>query len=211
MKRFINLISNLSILLGVVLMALPVAYLVAVNTPQIWYRINPAAVEEEIAILTRDPFAETFGSITFVPRAFAEATEPNPDLPKKNTLRINGIDVDTPILEGNNEHEILNKGVWRLPSYGTPTNNDKPIILAAHRWGPVYISSEYRSKNMFINLPNLKAGDKIEIIWNQRKYTYAVKKVETTPTVTQLADLTLITCKYFNDPARIMVYADRVS
>lgn len=210
MKKAIKLFANTNIVIGILLMALPVVYLIAVNTPQIWYRVNPNAVQDEIAALTADPFSETFGSIDLLPKVFAEAPEKDTSLPKENTVRISKIGVDTEIIEGTNEAEALEKGVWRMPSYGSPVNNDTPIILAAHRWGPTNITAEYRNKNMFINLPQLSTGDTVEIIWDQQVYTYQIKKVEYSTYVSELSDLILITCQYFDSPERIIVYADRI-
>ncbi len=211
MKATIKFFANINILIGLILMALPVVYLIAINTPQVWYRINPNAVQDEVRALTRDPFAETFGNIDLLPKVYAEAPQKDESLPSQNTVRISKIGVETEILEGTNEEAILEKGVWRMPSYGSPKNNDTPIILAAHRWGPTNISAEYRNKNMFINLPQLSPGDKIEIVWDQQLYTYEVKKAEINNYVSQLSDLILITCQYYDSPERVIVYAERVS
>lgn len=210
MKLVIKFFANINILVGLVLMTLPIAYLVAINTPQVWYRINPNAVEDEIRALTRDPFADTFGSIDLIPKVYAEAPKKNDSLPRQNSLRINKIGVNTQIREGENEEAALAKGVWRMPDFGSPKNNDKPIILSAHRWGPLSITAEYRQQNMFINLPKIKPGDKIEIVWDQQLYTYEVVESEINEHVTQLNDLILITCQYYDSPERIIVYANRV-
>lgn len=212
MKALIKFFANANILVGLLLMALPVAYLIAINTPQVWYRINPNAVEDEIRTLSENPFREDFGDITLATndQNFQEATEKDTSLPSTNTLRIGKIGVNTAIREGNNEEAALAKGVWRMPGYGNPINNDKPLILAAHRWGPTGISDEYRNTNMFINLPQMKPGDEIEVIWDQKLYKYEVKKATVENNVSQLNDLILITCQYYNSPERIIVYADRV-
>ena len=210
MKSLIKLFANVNILIGIILMIIPVGYIFAINTPQVWYRINPNAVEDEVTALTKDPFAENFGSIDLISQVFAEAPAKDASLSTTNSLKINRIGVDTTVIEDTDEHRALNKGVWRLPQYGTPLDNDKPIMLAAHRWGPTGITTDYRNKNMFINVPDLRPGDEIEIVWDQRKYTYRVTDVKTEETVTQLSDLILITCKFYNHPDRIMVYAERV-
>ncbi len=57
----------------------------------------------------------------------------------------------------------------------------------------------------------MKAGDTFSIIWDQREFTYRVKRVEEANSIyTKDSDMILYTCKYLKSPIRIIVYADRI-
>ncbi|HLE49636.1 MAG TPA: sortase, partial [Patescibacteria group bacterium] len=134
--------------------------------------------------------------------------------------------------------EILKTGVWRVPDFGTPEDDGPsepvergadsqigpselvergadsqiglPIILAAHRFGYVTWTNSFRTLNSFYSLPKLKVGDRVEIVWNQRKYVYEIYKEETGTAITDYtADLILYTCDLWNSPTRIFKYARR--
>ncbi|HLE49544.1 MAG TPA: hypothetical protein VI791_00170, partial [Patescibacteria group bacterium] len=98
----------------------------------------------------------------------------DPSLPKENGLLIEKIGVRGEIHEGDNWAEILKTGVWRVPDFGTPEDDALPIILAAHRFGYVTWTNSFRTLNSFYSLPKLKVGDRVEIVWNQRKYVYEI-------------------------------------
>ncbi len=136
-------------------------------------------------------------------------------LPEGHYLSIPKIGVDTVIWEGESDNydKALKKGVWRVGDFGVPDRSldsarDKPMILAAHRFGYLEWTQEYRLKNAFYNLPKLKNGDMVEIIWDQHKYTYQVQEVvEGTEITDYTSDLILYTCKFLVSPTRIFVYA----
>jgi len=136
-------------------------------------------------------------------------------LPEGHYLSIPKIGVDTVIWEGeaDNYDKALKKGVWRVGDFGVPDRSldsarDKPMILAAHRFGYLEWTQEYRLKNAFYNLPKLKNGDMVEIIWDQHKYTYQVQEVvEGTEITDYSSELILYTCKFLVSPTRIFVYA----
>ena len=57
-------------------------------------------------------------------------------------------------------------------------------------------------------MPEVSAGDKIEIIWDQRKFVYEVYDTEEGTDITQYdADLILYTCKFLKSDIRIFTYA----
>ncbi len=127
-------------------------------------------------------------------------------------LIIPKIGVDTPIREASydNYEEVLRKGVWRVPDFGTPMEGGKPVILAAHRFGYLEWSNKYRRQNSFFNLPKLEAEDEIEIVWDKRKFKYKVVKVEEGEKISDYGvDLILYTCKFLVGPMRYFVYAER--
>ncbi len=141
----------------------------------------------------------------------------DPSLPDGHYLTIPKIGVDTVIREASTEayEEALRLGVWRVGEFASPdeatAKSGRPIILAAHRFGYLEWTQEYREKNSFYKLPELVAGDEIEIVWNQHRYTYRVTKIEEGSKIADYtSDLILYTCKFLVSPIRIVVYAELV-
>lgn len=130
-------------------------------------------------------------------------------------LSIPGIDVDTEILEGGYEdyEEVFRRGVWRVPDFANPeVTHKKPMILAAHRFGYLTWTNEYRRNNSFFSLPKLQEGDEIEILWGKRKYLYQVTRVEEAEEIDEYSsDLVLYTCKFLVSDLKVFVYAVRVN
>ncbi len=137
----------------------------------------------------------------------------DPTLPEGHYLSIPSIGVDTGILEApSDQYETaLRKGVWRVEEFGTPDKGNKPMILAAHRFGYLEWTQQYRLKNSFYELPKLKVGDETEIVWDQQRYKYRVTKVEEGTEISDYSsDLILYTCKFLVSDIRIVVYAKLV-
>ena len=136
-------------------------------------------------------------------------------LPEGHYLSIPAIGVDTVLWEAStDEYEsALKRGVWRVPDFGSPDEvsakaGKRPMILAAHRFGYVSWTQAYRIQNSFYNLPKLKVGDTIEVMWDQRRYSYTVEQVvEGTEIDDYASDLILYTCKFLVSPLRVFVYA----
>lgn len=203
------------IYLGIFLWTMTVIFVAAPIWPFVFYRLSPG---------TSEVLANTIGNT--IPPAGSEPAatvqvpnlQPVPEpplfdasLPSENGLIIEKIGVRSEIREGENWAEILKKGVWRVPSFGTPESNDLPIILAAHRFGYITWTNSFRTLNSFYNLPKLKVGDQVEIVWNQRKYIYKIYQEETGTKISDYAaDLILYTCELWNSPVRIFKYAKRV-
>jgi sortase (surface protein transpeptidase) len=127
-----------------------------------------------------------------------------------NSVKISAIKLDTEINEATYEsyEDALKKGVWRVSGWGTPEHRSKPTILVAHRFGYLKWSNAFRKKNSFYNLPKLKEGDTVEVVWKQRKYIYAIYgESEGTEITDYSADLILYTCKDLNSDIRIFRYA----
>ena len=136
----------------------------------------------------------------------------NPALSTTPTLKINNIGVDGEVHQGENAKAELDKGIWIVPGYGTPEHNELPIIIAAHRFGYVYWTAEFRTKSSFYNLPKLKVGDRVQIIWGQREYQYEIYKAEDDKQITDYgADLILYTCRMYNSPIRVFRYLRRIN
>ena len=102
-------------------------------------------------------------------------------LPEGHYVTIPKIGVDTVIWEGEdgNYEKALKKGVWRVNDFGFPAetlakDGRKPMILAAHRFGYLEWTQEYRLRNSFYKLPDLEQDDEVEIVWDQMRYKYKV-------------------------------------
>lgn len=148
--------------------------------------------------------------------------EVDPSLPPENGLIIDKIGVRGEIHEGDAWQQILRQGIWRVPSFATPlsdtvlrdtvTPSSAPIILAAHRWGYLEWSASFRKLNSFYHLPELKAGDTIKVVWDQRPFEYEVYATETGTEISDYsANLILYTCQLWNSPVRFFVYANRTN
>jgi len=209
----IEMISNAYLVIGILLIILGSLIIVIARFPQVWYALELHSSESELSILTT-PIHEDFRGYTEkkpdeVP---AKQSLPNVDssLPKENRVVIPKVGIDAKIHEGENFEKLLEKGVWRVNEFGTP-EDDKPIILAAHRFGYSSWSREKREQEAFFNLPSTRVGDTIDIIWNQRLYVYKIYKIDEDTQITDYsANLILYTCKLYNSPVRIFRYAERI-
>lgn len=139
----------------------------------------------------------------------------DPSLPEGQYIAIPTLGIDTTVWEASSSayEDALRKGVWRVPEFSNPeSGGGRPIILAAHRFGYTAWTQDYRVKNSFYNLPDVKVGESVVLTWNQHRYTYKVTKVEEGTEITDYqSDLILYTCKFLVSPIRIIVYADLVN
>lgn len=127
------------------------------------------------------------------------------------TITIESVGIDTQIYESKNSTSALDLGVWRVPEYGFPGDAGKyPIMLASHRWGMESLSWDYRAKNLFLNLPEVKIGDEIVLNWENKEYKYKVSYIEDNEYLSRQSDLILLTCRNYNSNVRVFVYADLV-
>lgn len=177
--------------------------------PQAWYGFIFSFALDKTAVVAGNDTLKDNKSPTGV---FRQVYQPqyDPNLPKENLLIISTIGIKTQIREAtNNDYEdALRQGVWRVWDFGVPTTRGYPVILTAHRYGYLNWSIPYRLKNSFYKLPKLSQGEKVEIIWNQRKYTYLVYKEEKGEEISDYsADLILYTCENLRSPVRVFKYA----
>jgi sortase (surface protein transpeptidase) len=177
--------------------------------PSVWYW---AASGLETSISAFKLSSKEVRSLSNVDSVSKSKYEPryDPTLPLESRVTIKKIGVDSALQEAtyDNYQEALENGIWRVSDFGTPTNDDRPIILAAHRFGYLAWSNMFRRKNSFFNLPKLNVGDTVEITWRQRKYTYEIySKGEGEEITDYSADLILYTCESLNGPTRIFRYA----
>ncbi len=214
---FLNKPSKLSLIFTVLAVAAVVLSIASISVPlvpAIWYRLKPDTSKAMSKILARPTV--TFGDL-LVGYGEGELASYQPDfdpsLPKENRLVIPKLEVDTEILEESleNYEEALRRGVWRVPDFGTPFARRYPTILTAHRFGYLVWTNAYRQKNSFFNLPKLVAGDRLEIYWKQRRYTYEIYGGEESEKLTDYkANLILYTCRFLESPIRIFRFAKLV-
>ncbi|OGV96998.1 hypothetical protein A2W24_02645 [Microgenomates group bacterium RBG_16_45_19] len=198
----IFLVFGLILISGALTMAgIPVVWLV-------WYRLQPSTSQVLAQVLKRPVTREV--AVAEFQAETAYQPEVNSSSPKENRLEIASLGVATPLIEQpSDQYEAaLRQGVWRVPDMGDPYNRGKPTILTAHRFGYLAWSNQYRRENSFFNLPKLKVGDRLEVIWNQRRYGYKVYGEGEGEEITDYqADLILYTCKFLESPVRIFKYA----
>ncbi|MEP7103154.1 MAG: sortase [Candidatus Dojkabacteria bacterium] len=221
MKKVLKTFANINILIGIILMIIPIAFLSFINfAPKAETNVFEAQKEDKIlstAIFAqsdvkptpkytfKDPFTATVVNETKVkPLQFVVG---NTVTTTGATVQVSGIKINTTIYESTNQEAALAAGVWRDPNYGTPDNNELPIVLAAHRWGENNISWDWRNANLFTEFDQLKGGEIVTINWNGKQYRYQVNAIETSNHVSKLADLIMYTCIDYYSPERIIVYA----
>lgn len=192
-----------------ILAILGTVLLIIAYAPSVWYF---TASKAGIELNTKTIGETVINQPPVVPQFRPAAYQPPYDssLPLKNRLIIKSAGIDTEIYEAPeaNFEDALKKGVWRVSNFGTPFERELPTIMAAHRFGYLRWSVPYRLKNSFYNLPKLKIGDTVEIIWKQRKYVYAVYGEEEGEAISDYsANLILYTCKDLNSKVRIFKYA----
>lgn len=175
--------------------------------PQVLYRVFPGLTASLAAQLstTVDVEKSQFGEVVYEEPVKLPAFDPS--LPEENMLIIPKIGFKSVIGEAELEEveSVLRNGPWRVPSLGNPEMSQAPMVLAAHRFGYLHWSNEYRRANSFFNLPKLENGDRIEIVWNQRKYVYEIYEGYTDTKIHDYdADVILYTCEVLNSPRRII-------
>ena len=193
-----------------IFMSLGVIFLIFSFAPSVWYSLTTKVDDYSAAIL-----------VTITRREKQEEAIPTVQLPewqppydstleKETTLKIPSIKINTKVNESTYDsyENALKLGVWRIPDFGTPTDRSKPVILAAHRFGYLAWTNQYRRENSFFNLPKIKTGDIVEIIYKQRKYTYEVYGESSGEEIQDYsANLILYTCEALNSKIRIFKYA----
>jgi sortase (surface protein transpeptidase) len=210
-KKFFNKLVNIYTIAGFLFLALSLLFIAFPIAPYIMYRLNPNLTDTEVDNISRDVVETQIVSVEVNERD-NNLPEFDASLPEDPYLLIPSITVSSPIGQSSDPEISLKDGTWMAPDYGQPDENDLPIIAAAHRFGYVYWDRETRNRVSFFKLPDTKVGDKIEIIWSQRKYVYEIyAEDESTYIKDYEADLILYTCKYFNSPQRIFRYAMRVN
>ena len=193
-------------LLAIFLWSLALILALIPSWPHLYYRLFPH---------TSSTLASHLSQTSTPPDSTSPQNSPlpplDPSLPQENGLIIESIGVRGEIHQGQDWQNLLKKGIWHIPEFGTPEQENTPTILAAHRWGYLSWNNTFRHLNSFYNLPKLKIDDQIVINWNQRRYHYQVYAEEVSEQITDYsAHLILYTCQLWNSPLRIIKYAKRI-
>jgi len=208
-KKILKTLSRIYLIGGIVLILFAFATLSVSFYPNIWYTLREQASDEDTTSI-----AQVVEKIDTEVEEKKEKPLPPLDesLPKENWIKITSIGVDSKIIENEDPYKGLLKGIWIVPNYGVPQANELPIIIAAHRYGYTSWTSQFRYTSSFYNLPKIKEGDRVQIIWEQRLYEYEVYKTEDNTQITDYdADLILYTCRMYNSPIRVFRYLNRVN
>ena len=201
-------------MLSLVLWLTGLLILVVPNAPKVLYAVAPEATAQMAERLgtTAEVTKSGFGEDLYVPpRVLPQVDE---SLPRENRLEIPDLGVDAEIGEGSDWEEALRYGPWRVGDFGTPMDDNKPTIIAAHRFGYLAWSNQFRHERSFYNLPKLEVGGEVEVIWNQRKFVYEVYEGYTDTAIhpeSYDADLILYTCEMLNSDRRIIRVARLVA
>ena len=213
--------KRLFVSIGIMFWTLTLVFAVLPSWPHLYYRLQPqassllASTIADTATQAQETITEPRTTPSPSPTSVPTTNNPelppvDPSLPEENGLIIDKIGVRGEIHDGEDVEAILRTGIWRVPDFGTPPENLQPIILAAHRWCYLEWSASFRKLNSFYHLPQLKVGDTIKVIWEQRQYEYKVYSTETGTAITDYnAKLVLYTCQLWNSPVRFFVYANR--
>lgn len=210
-KKVLDLYTNYLKGFGLILIFISIILFLIPSLPQLWYTVNAQATDEELEKIVVPEIVENDKEVVE-----EEKERPLPQLdtslPKDNFVIIPSIGVYSPIQQGSNYTKLLEKGTWIVPNFAKPDDNFNPIILASHRFGYITWSNQQRREISFFNLPKLKRGDKVEIVWEQRKYVYEIVKSEKGTSISDYSsDLILYTCELYNSPIRIFIYAKRIN
>lgn len=197
------------------LMAVIVVILGALFAPKLYYAVVPPDTTH-IALpndTTGNAVVGEGGQSTPLAELFEQkqAYLPPRDetLPEGNWLVIPRIGVRTPLQRTERPEEALATGVWQAPDFAEPGDTSKPIIVAAHRFGwKWWWQSEYWKYHSFYLLPETEVGDRVEIIYDKRRWVYELYAVAEGMEIQDYsADLILYTCKFLNSDIRYVRYA----
>lgn len=205
LRRKVAIKTRLLALTGLFLMSMGLATLLIPNAPLLLNSLIPGVTQKISQKLgtTAELPEDGFANLLYEPPMYLPEFDPN--LPKENRLEIESIGLTTVIGESKDPEESFRTGVWRVPDFGNPEERDYPMIVAAHRFGYLAWSNLYRRQNSFYNLPKLKVGDQVEVIWNQRRYVYEIFEGYTDSKIRDYqADLILYTCEVLNSDNRIV-------
>jgi sortase (surface protein transpeptidase) len=213
-KKILDKISEVYIWIGGILLLIATAFVLSPLYPYVWFKLNNQSLEKEqnnVESISK----EIVQKVPFTPVDVEDNDLGLPpideSLTEENTLLIPSIGVAGIIFENVDPDKGLENGIWRATDWGTPIENDFPIILAAHRFGYLSWTKEFRKLNSFQDLPRTGVGDEIEIIWGQRVFKYEIYKAEDSTGISDYsADLILYTCKTMNSSMRVFRYANRI-
>lgn len=145
LRQFNNVLSVVVVLLGGYIAMSPFL-------PQITYLVrdkSPAASAPFVGVL-----AEQVGSTTTAQR------------PEENRLVIPSIQINEPILEGQDIWVIRDGGTWRRPQTANP-DEDGNTVIVGHRYYGSNVST-------FYHLDKVQVGQKMALYWEGEEIIYEV-------------------------------------
>jgi len=177
--------------------------------PNLYYQVFPADTIKLEPEFIGSPLGGSFATNLPAENAANDQPAQDPSLPLGDWLIISQIGVKTEFKATKTPDEALKTGAWLEPNYGKPGDTGLPIIIAAHRFGwNWWWQSDYGRLHSFYLLPETKPGDLVQIISDQRQWTYEIFAAEEGEDITNYdADLILYTCKHLSSPVRHIRYA----
>jgi sortase (surface protein transpeptidase) len=209
-----SLIRKITSFLSLAVLVVALIAATIVFGPNLYHQIVPVETVPIISQETGSPIGGNFDQGTAAVQTETKyLPQQDSTLPAGEWVIIPRIGVRTQLLKTETPDPALEKGVWWVPDFGQPGDEDKPMILAAHRFGyKWWWQNDYWKYHSFYLLPELEPGDTVEIIADQRKWTYEIYAGEEGEEITDYqADLILYTCKYLKDTVRYFRYARLVN
>lgn len=206
LSHFSRVITHKALML---VMAVSVAVAAVLFVPHLYYALFPVDTVPIASQTDGTPMGGEFDKGANAVVRQRPVPSQDPSLPEGDWLVIPRIGVRTELQRTEDEEAALYKGVWQIPEYGTAGDVNKPMILAAHRYGwQWWWQTDYWKYHSFYNLPELEPGDMVEVISDQRKYYYEIYAGEEGEEITDYSgDMILYTCKFLNSPIRHFRYA----
>lgn len=191
-----------------IVIALSIGVAGVIVVPEVYYSLFSAQTEAVNQVASAAKIDSQALPVT-TPEPEPYMPPQNPDLPTGTWISIPRIGVYTEMLATDNPDVALETGVWLVPDFGRPGDTTQPVIAAAHRFGwDWWWKTDYWKYNSFYLLTETEPGDRIEVIYDQRKWVYKIYAGEEGELITDYnADLILYTCKYLNSPIRHFRYA----
>ncbi len=180
----------------------------AIIVPELYYTIFAGSAVEDVAKQAQEQQLEDSKEQVKEPYLPVK----NLELPTGAWVSIPRIGVYSELIPSESPSEALDKGTWLVPDFGRPGDDKLPTIIAAHRYGwDWWWQSDYWKYNSFYLLTETQPGDRVEVIYDQRRWVYEIYAAEEGELITDYsADLILYTCKHLNSPIRHFRYANLV-
>lgn len=129
---------------------------------QIWVPFAKAAINATAVTVLPPDWAQSYINATLPKAAFAHT-------PNRLIIKTKDLNIEAPIVEGVDPDSLL-KGVGHDPKSSLPGEQGR-FILSGHRFWP-FANSPWST--VFFSLDKLKIGDKIQVTYNDKTYTYFV-------------------------------------
>ncbi|MCL2110065.1 hypothetical protein FWH30_00530 [Microgenomates group bacterium] len=131
----------------------------------------------------------------------------NGDLPEGLWLKNTEIGLNAQVYQGAEIDLALERGVVEVPGYGKIGAIGAPVIMAAHKHGMLWWwNSSHGRENSFYYLDQLRVGNQMVVIYDQREWRYEIYNTEYGERIEDYqADLILYTCRFLVSEQRYFV------